>query len=64
MIYLFSFEGLREIEESRYRLPQKLIVQSFEEGFCCGKDGISLEPEDCEIFSEISTGSCWKSGGR
>ena len=33
MIYLFSFEGLREIEESRYRLPQKLIVQSFEEGF-------------------------------
>ena len=53
MIYLFSFEGLREIEESRYRLPQKLIVQSFEEGFLLrGRmEYLFEQPEDYEIFS-------------
>ena len=53
MIYLFSFEGLREIEESRYRLPQKLIVQSFEEGFLLrGRmEYLFEQPEDYGIFS-------------
>ena len=63
MIYLFSFEGLREIEESRYRLPQKLIVQSFEEGFLLrGRmEYLFEQPEDYEIFSgDIDR----KSGGR
>ena len=66
MIYLFSFEGLREIEESRYRLPQKLIVQSFEEGFLL-REGWNISSNSQRImrfFPEISTGSCWKSGGR
>ena len=53
MIYLFSFEGLREIEESRYRLPRKLIVQSFEERFLLqGRmEYLFEQPEDYEIFS-------------
>ena len=53
MIYLFSFEGLREIEESRYRLPQKLIVQNFEEGFVPQEraEYPFEQPEDYEIFS-------------
>lgn len=53
MIYLFSFVGLREIEESRYRLPQKLIVQSFDEGFLPQERAEYPfdQPEDYEIFS-------------
>ncbi len=53
MIYLFSFEGLHEIEESRYRLPRKLVMQSFEEDFTPqGRTEYPFEqPEDYEIFS-------------
>ena len=53
MIYLLAFEGLRQIEESRYELPQKLVVKCLEEDFTLQEEREYLfeQPEDYEVFS-------------
>ena len=53
MVYLFSFVGLRMIEESHYKLPQKLIMTAFDEefNFVNRTEYMFEQPEDYEIFS-------------
>ena len=53
MIYIFGFEGVRQVEESRHSLPGKLTATCLNDGYIFVKreEYIFETPKDYEIYS-------------